>query len=123
MATAVPEHEVHGDFIAFAERQLQDRHSRLLFDRMVARSNINRRWSCLKPAKAGSNESVDGDGFYTLGRFPSTAQRMCRYEIEAPPLALKAVERLCLGESVREITHLLVTSCTGFSAPGIDLEL
>jgi len=123
LAVAVPEHEVHGSFVSVAERLLADRQSRILFSRMAERSQIERRWSCVAPAKAGCNESLDADGFYTLGKFPSTAERMRRYEIEAPPLALKAVERLCLGESVREITHLVVTSCTGLSAPGIDLEL
>jgi alpha-pyrone synthase len=123
IATAVPEHEVHGSFIRFAERLIPDRRSRLVFDRMVSRSQIRRRWSCLAPAAPGCNESVDADGFYTLGRFPSTAQRMSRYEIEAPALGAKAVHSLGLGAGTRDITHLLVTSCTGFSAPGVDLDL
>jgi alpha-pyrone synthase len=123
LGIAVPEHEVHGTFVRFAERLLRDRRSRLLFNRMVARSDIEQRWSCPAPAMPGSNESVDADGFYTLGRFPSTGSRMSRYQIEAPALAKKAVDRLELGEAAGEITHLIVTSCTGFSAPGIDLEL
>jgi predicted naringenin-chalcone synthase len=123
VATAVPEHEVHGTFVRFAERLLRDRRSRLLFERMVARSEIKQRWSCLAPAKPGCNEAVDADGFYTLGQFPTTAQRMTRYETEAPTLGAKAVDRLGLAETVGDITHLIVTSCTGFFAPGIDLEL
>ena len=123
LGVAVPEHEVHGTFVCFAERMLRDRRSRLLFDRMVARSDIEQRWSCLAPAAPGSNESVDAGGFYTLGSFPSTGKRMDRYGIEAPALAKKAVDRLDLGDAAGEITHLIVTSCTGFSAPGIDLEL
>jgi predicted naringenin-chalcone synthase len=123
IAVAVPEHEVHGSFIGFAERMLTDRRARLLFDRMVARSEINRRWSCLVPARPGANQSVDADGFYTLGRFPTTAERMGRYEREAPALAIKAVDKLALGNAAQEITHLIVTSCTGLSAPGIDFEI
>jgi alpha-pyrone synthase len=123
IGTAVPEHEVHGTFIRFAERLLRDRRSRLLFERMVGRSEVERRWSCLAPAKPGCNDCVDADGFYTLGQFPTTAQRMARYEIEAPALGMKAVDRLELGDAIRDITHLIVNSCTGFSAPGIDLEL
>ena len=123
VATAVPPHEVHGAFVAFAERLIHDRRSRLLFERMASRAQIERRWSCLAPAAPGCNESVDADGFYTLGRFPSTAERMRRYEIEAPRLAATAVDKLGLGDGVREVTHLIVTSCTGFSAPGVDLEL
>ncbi len=123
VATAVPPHEVHGTFVGFAERLIRNRRSRLLFERMAARSQIERRWSCLAPAGPGDNASVDADGFYTLGRFPSTAERMRRYEDEAPRLAAAAVDRLALGEAARAVTHLIVTSCTGFSAPGIDLEL
>jgi predicted naringenin-chalcone synthase len=102
---------------------LPDHRSRVLFERMAGRSQIERRWSCLVPAKPGNNESLDADGFYTLGRFPSTAQRMGRYEVEACALGVKAVDRLRLGEATRTITHLIVTSCTGFFAPGIDLQL
>jgi alpha-pyrone synthase len=123
IAVAVPEYEVHDTFVHFAERLLRDRRSRLLFDRMAARSEIKNRWSCLAPAREGSNDSLDVDGFYTSGDFPTTAERMSRYGREAPELAMKAVERLGLGEATRQITHLIVTSCTGLSAPGVDLEL
>ena len=63
VAIAVLEHEVHRAFVSFAEQQLRDRRSRLLFDRIVARSDIRRRWSCLAPSVAGSNESLDVDGY------------------------------------------------------------
>jgi alpha-pyrone synthase len=124
VTTAVPEHEVHSAFIHFAAQMLPDRGSRLLFDRMVSRAQIQHRWSCLAAPRPGSNEGIDGEEFYKLGQFPSTAQRMSRYEIGAPALGVKAVGRLGLdaGE-VAAVTHLIVASCTGFSAPGIDLEL
>jgi alpha-pyrone synthase len=123
VAVAVPEHEVHGTFMRFAERALSDRRMRLLFERMVSRCGIQTRWSCLAPAGPGSNESIDADGFYTLGSFPSTADRMRRYERDAPVLAANAVERLGLGDDARHVTHLIVASCTGLSAPGIDFEV
>lgn len=123
LAVAVPEHEVHGTFVRFAERAIRERRSRLLFERMVARSAIERRWSCLAPAQPGCNESLDADGFYAPGNFPSTAARMRRYERDAPALAAKAVDRLGLAESNYDITHLIVTSCTGLATPGIDLEV
>jgi alpha-pyrone synthase len=123
VATAVPDHEVHGTFVRFAGQMLRDRRSRVVFERMAGRAQIARRWSQLAPAAAGCNESLDRDGFYTLRQFPSTADRMSRYEREAPALAGRAVGRLGLGEAVRGITHLIVTSCTGFAAPGIDLDL
>jgi alpha-pyrone synthase len=123
VAIAVPKHEVHGTFVRFAGRGLRDRRSQLLFDRMVSRSEIRQRWSCLEPAGAGSNDRLDVDGFYALGSFPSTGARMRRYEKDAPVLAAKAVERLDLGSTASHITHLVVASCTGLSAPGIDFEI
>jgi predicted naringenin-chalcone synthase len=45
------------------------------------------------------------------------------YEAAAPELAQKAVDKLLADDDRSLITHLIVTSCTGFSAPGIDLEL
>ncbi len=123
VATAVPDYEVHDTFVRFAGNLLRDRNSRLLFERMVSRSQIERRWSCLTPPRPGANDALDGEGFYRLGQFPSTAQRMSRYEAEAPILGARAVDRLKLGSEAQEITHLIVATCTGFSAPGIDFEL
>jgi predicted naringenin-chalcone synthase len=48
---------------------------------------------------------------------------MQKFEACAPGLAVDAVERLLEGEDRSRITHIIVTSCTGFSAPGIDLAL
>jgi predicted naringenin-chalcone synthase len=123
LAVAVPEHEVHEVFVRFAERALRDRRSRLLFERMVSRSGIRQRWSCVAPAPPDSNESLDADGFYTFGSFPPTGARMQRFERDAPVLAAKAVERLGLGDAAQHVTHLIVASCTGLSAPGIDFEV
>jgi predicted naringenin-chalcone synthase len=56
---------------------------------------------------------------------PTTAQRLEIYNQEAPKLACQAAVR-AISESklpVGAITHLVTVSCTGFSAPGIDLAL
>jgi predicted naringenin-chalcone synthase len=45
------------------------------------------------------------------------------YEAEALPLACKALESLALRTNGAEITHLIVASCTGFYAPGLDLQI
>ena len=61
---------------------------------------------------------------------PGTAQRIACYRTEAPPLAESACRQalhdasLTLpGFEARDITHLVVVSCTGFFAPGMDYEL
>jgi predicted naringenin-chalcone synthase len=45
------------------------------------------------------------------------------YRQQAFPLVRKALDGLPLGELKDKITHLIVTTCTGFYAPGIDLEI
>jgi len=122
IATAVPENDVHDAFVKFAGTLLDDR-SRRLFDRMADRSQIAHRWSSLTPAANPLGQSVDADGFFTRGHFPSTAERMRRYEAAAPLLAVRAFDALGLGGDAARITHVIVTTCTGFSAPGLDLEL
>jgi alpha-pyrone synthase len=123
LSVATPDNDVHCTFVEFAERMMKDRRTRLLFQRMAVRADIRRRWSTLRPAKAGFNESLDDEGFYASGNFPSTGARMRRYHREAAPLAAKAVNRLIAQEVSEKITHLIVTSCTGFAAPGVDFEI
>jgi predicted naringenin-chalcone synthase len=122
IATAVPAHEVHGAFVARARHLLTDRRSLALFRRMAERSQIDRRWSILC-CGADTEGSIDEAGFYTLGRFPSTAARMRRYEQEAAPLAIRAVAALDLGPEAAAVTHLITATCTGFAAPGVDFAL
>ena len=124
VGTAVPDNEVNGTFLAFAREQLADDPRRLaLFDRMAPRTGIERRYSALAPADDPNGESVDRDGRFRRGAFPGTAERMDLYERHAPDLAMRAIEGLELGEDAGRITHLVVASCTGFVAPGLDLEI
>lgn len=119
----MPAHDVHAAFLAFARGLLQDPRANRVFQRMADRSQIEHRWSSLTPAYDAPEGAIDQDGFYTYGQFPSTAARMERYERAAPELAARAVERLELGSDAAGITHLIVVSCTGVSAPGLDFDL
>ena len=125
IATAVPSYEVNSFFLRFAASMLPDDDPRRkkLFGRMIKATGIERRYSCFAPASDPDSASVDLDGVFVKGAFPGTAVRMKAYEKAAPGLAETAVEKLLVGEERQLITHLIVTSCTGFSAPGIDLEL
>jgi predicted naringenin-chalcone synthase len=124
IATAVPPHDVHAAFEQFAASLLQDvREDALLFRRMTRRSGIEHRYSSLAPSANGQTGNVDAEGFYRRGSFPNTRARMQRFEQDAPVLAQKAVEHLLPGGERGHITHLLITSCTGMSAPGLDFEI
>ncbi len=122
IGTAVPAHDIHTPFIAFARTLLADAKPRAVFDRMAERSGIAHRFSVLRPGIIEAGE-VDADGFYRRGDFPGTGARMALYEAEALNLAVRAVEALDMGHERDRITHLIVASCTGFTAPGLDLQL
>jgi predicted naringenin-chalcone synthase len=124
IATAVPPNNVHAGFVRLAETLLpEDRCQRTVFRRMAERSGIERRYSFLTPASENDTAELDSTAFYVRGRFPSTAVRMQLFAAKAPELAATAVDRLELGSERGGLTHLLITCCTGFTAPGLDLEL
>jgi len=118
VAGIVPEHDVHQLFIEWAEAKVEDPRLRKLFMRMAERSGIEHRWSVLPPAPGGLPHDRPG-GFYH-GGMPATSTRMASYAAEAPELALRAIDRLAEQADLSGVTHLVVASCTGFVAPGID---
>ena len=85
---------------------------------MAGRAGIRHRWSVL-PVTAGGGSPVAAGGFYNDIR-PGTAARMAVYADAAPELAMRAVARLADQVALGGVTHLVVASCTGFVAPGID---
>lgn len=119
IGTAVPDHEAHRSFISWAAEQIADPRERKVFERMAARSGIGNRWTVLDRAPDGGAPTTPG-GFFHGEQFPGTAARMAIYAEAAPRLALTAIERLAEQAPLGTITHLVVASCTGFVAPGID---
>lgn len=109
---------MHGAFIDWAEPRIADPRHRALFRRMAERSGIGKRWSVLPPTPEGRSPVAPG-GFYHP-ELPSTAARMKVYAEAAPELALAAIADLGAKVPLDGITHLVVASCTGFVAPGID---
>lgn len=109
---------MHRAFILWAEERIADPRRRALFRRMAERAGIDHRWSVLPPTPQGGSPVCEG-GFYAA-RNPGTAERMAVYARAAPALALRAIRRLAERQPVGDATHLIVASCTGFVAPGID---
>jgi predicted naringenin-chalcone synthase len=115
---------MHRGFIAFAETLVPDGTPRNLFRRMVRQSAINHRYSFLNLVVAADGSVRDVDAFFVPGSFPTTARRMTAFEQFAPRLARCALDKLALAEEERRaITHLIVTSCTGLYAPGLDYDI
>jgi len=119
IGTAVPDHDIHLPFIDWARGRIAEDRVRAVFERMAARSGIDHRWSVLPRAADGGSPVARG-GFYAEGRMPPTSERMKLYGEHAPALALRAIADLAERVSIDGITHLVVASCTGFVAPGID---
>jgi predicted naringenin-chalcone synthase len=124
ISTSVPPIDVHGSFVKYAWRELAaDPMKSLLFKRLAERGDIDHRYSFLNPAADAESNWLDTEGFYRRGAFPSTAERMRLFTAQAPELAIEAVDGLELGQDRQRVTHLIVTCCTGFSAPGLDLQI
>ena len=121
IGTAVPPHDVHAAFVEFAGDTIEDPHKRALFDRMVTLSDIEHRYSVLEAGPRPRDVVLDTAGFYRRGAFPTTAARMAVYEPHALDLAMQAVRTLDADPAA--ITHLIVASCTGFTAPGLDFQI
>src|SRR5690554_3090645 len=61
----------------------------------------------------------------TLDPFPGTKARMDMYRRVAPRIAAAAIED-CLAKSdtdISSISHLIIVSCTGMYAPGLEIDL
>jgi predicted naringenin-chalcone synthase len=124
IATAVPDYEINRFFVRVGASMLAERpRERAVFHRMANSVGIERRYTCVPPSNSPYARAVDAGGLFVRGAFPGTSVRMRVYEERAPCLAERAVEKVLAGEDRSRVTHLIVTSCTGFSAPGIDLEL
>lgn len=121
IGTAVPPFDVHRKFVDYAPSLLTAERSRRAFARMAEKAQIERRYSVLEPDPAP--DRLDRGAFYIRGLFPDTAARMRLYQQAAFDLAARALENLDIAPERSRITHLILTSCTGFYAPGLDLEI
>lgn len=87
-------------------------------------SGIDSRYSVIPDYSIPMDEWMFYPRSEALDPFPGLEQRMQWYQRHASALSVHAI-RDCLGthHAKRRITHLVTVSCTGMSAPGLDLEL
>jgi len=120
IATAVPAYERHEVFLESLPHWIQPEATLQRLQQIAENAAIGCRHTVLEnplgPAGSGA--------FYQYGAFPSTGERMQVYKKEAPLLACRAVDALTekVG-GLAGVTHLIVTTCTGFYAPGLDIDL
>ena len=90
---------------------------------LYRRGGIQTRYSVIPDYSLPAGEWVFYPASENLEPFPRLEKRMQWFEKEAAPLSLDAI-RNCLGDfPVTKITHLVSVSCTGMSAPGLDLQI
>jgi predicted naringenin-chalcone synthase len=126
IGTAVPafKHQQE-DILRFMSRiyAFNERERRTL-KYLYHQSNIKSRYSVL----SDYSEEPAGWTFYppaeNLEPFPSLEKRMTVFNRHAANLSADAI-RNCLGDTrdIKGITHLITVTCTGLSAPGLDLQL
>ena len=91
---------------------------------MYAQSGIEHRHSVLPDYSRQLPEWKFYPQTESLEPFPSLEQRMAVYTKQAPLLSVDAI-RDCLSHNFlpQNVTHLITVSCTGMSAPGLDLQV
>ena len=91
---------------------------------MYSQSGIDQRYSVLSDYSRPISEWKFYAPTENLEPFPTLEQRMAVYNKQAPLLSIDAI-RNCLNGVAHDadITHLITVSCTGMSAPGLDLQV
>ncbi|RYZ27165.1 MAG: type III polyketide synthase [Chitinophagaceae bacterium] len=126
IGTAVPAHcHRQMDILSFMQTVYAlpaDEARKLRF--MYSQSGINQRYSVIPDYSKPLQDWKFYPQTESLDPFPSLEQRMAMYTKQAPLLSVDAI-RDCLSHvySAQNITHLITVSCTGMSAPGLDLQL
>lgn len=87
-------------------------------------SGIDTRYSVLRDYSRDTNEWEFYPQTENLDPFPSLEKRMKCFTENAAPLSVEAIQKCIVGKiESKEITHLITVSCTGMSAPGLDLQV
>jgi prepilin-type processing-associated H-X9-DG protein len=130
IGTAVPELSIEQSAAAEAAGilcGLTDKQRRLL-PTLYRHAGVRKRHTVLLTDEA--RDQPGGQAFYRsveeggpLG--PTTAARMQKYAEAATSLATAACRKALADASIEphEITHLVTCSCSGFAAPGVDVQL
>ena len=91
---------------------------------MYARSGISTRYSVVPDYACSIEDRIFFPKTEDLEPFPNIEKRMELYQKNACNLAIEAIKDAFESEKLPNgITHLITVSCTGLSAPGLDVEL
>ncbi|MEP7374456.1 MAG: type III polyketide synthase [Chitinophagaceae bacterium] len=124
IGTAVPEYQHRQeDILDFMQRVYAlDEGDRRKLRFLYRQGGIDTRYSVIPDYSQNANSWQFYSPSENLEPFPNLEQRMEWYQEQAAQLSLRAI-RKCVENFAGNITHLITVSCTGMSAPGLDLEL
>jgi predicted naringenin-chalcone synthase len=103
---------------------LNEKDTRIL-SLMYAKGGVSQRYSAIPDYDLDLNlkERLLYPETENLEPFPNIEKRMEIYFDASLKLAVSAIENLKTKVAIEEITHLITVSCTGLSAPGLDIQL
>ncbi|HEY4155335.1 MAG TPA: type III polyketide synthase, partial [Puia sp.] len=91
---------------------------------LYAQSGISTRYSVLPDYSQLPEDWTFYPPGENLDPFPSLEKRMNIFNLHAPALSAEAIRNCLRDQSFPgEITHLITVTCTGLSAPGLDLQV
>ncbi|MEO5999771.1 MAG: type III polyketide synthase [Chitinophagaceae bacterium] len=126
IGTAVPAHRHRqDDILQFMQNvYAMDIAGRRKLKYLYHQSSIEHRYSVISDYSRPAAEWKFYPHSENLEPFPSLELRMSLYNKYAAPLSVDAI-RNCMDGYIAsdEITHLITVSCTGMSAPGLDLQV
>ncbi|MGD1839399.1 MAG: type III polyketide synthase [Thermonemataceae bacterium] len=101
-----------------------DERERRKLEILYKKTGIDTRYSAIADYTVPTTERSFYPNSQNLEPFPTIEQRMEGYRQAALPLALEAIQSAQQQlDHTPEITHLITVSCTGMSAPGLDIAL
>jgi predicted naringenin-chalcone synthase len=126
ISTAVPSFKhAQNDILNFmqnvyAMNEVEKRKLKFLYHQ----SAIETRYSVLPDYSLNADEWQFYPASENLEPFPNLELRMNWYNKTASGLSIKAIKK-CIDQKIskEQITHLITVSCTGMSAPGLDLQI
>ena len=126
IATSVPSfRHKQADLFSFADRVYSGDESesrKLKF--LYRQSGISTRYSVIPDYSLPDDERIFFPPGPSLEPVPCLEKRMEWFNKFSPGLSVEAIEK-CIENIIdkKEITHLITVSCTGMSAPGLDLQV
>lgn len=91
---------------------------------LYRQSGIDKRYSVLEDFNLPANERRFFSERDDLEPFPNLEKRMKMYNDTSVALSVNTINDCIRGKvDASEITHLITVSCTGMSAPGLDLQV